>query len=207
MDPKHLNLRILLSYQGVIQVSLLHLTQQHFSSRHRSILPLEEEVSPFPQLNGLKLLYKLLWSTQIFSHISAPITFSYCVFPSQIQLFLVVSGKLPPVLMLLLCTLDLLVPSCHSLPSEITPKCGIFLRVGDCSHLQNSSAWIAVGLQVQPCWRKKSTSVHPATHLHRPGMFGRAVNPLPPAPSQILRDDDETHSLADSAQARHFVLN
>lgn len=86
IDPEHLNLRILLSYQGVNRVCLLQLTLWQFSCRHRSILSSEEEATAFQQINGFKLLYKLHLSTQSFSHLSVSITFGRSVLPPQIQL-------------------------------------------------------------------------------------------------------------------------
>lgn len=186
---------------------MLRLTLWHFSRRHRSILSLEEEVTPFQQLNGLKLFYKLPLSTQIILPLATSITFGSCVFPSLLQLVSVVSGQLPPVLPLLLRTLHPPVPSGRSPPSETSPKCGILLLVGDCSHLQDCSTRIAVGSA--KCTLAKGRRAHqsqPGTHLHRAGTFGHAANPLP-QPQATYCGMVAERSLADSAQPGYFLLN
>lgn len=106
----------------------------------------------------------------------------------------------PTLLTLLLCTLNLPVPSCHSLLSETLPRCGILLLVVDCNHLQDCSAWAAVGpAKCILAERRKTCQSHPGTHLHRAGTFGHAANPLP-QPQASYCGMVTKHSLADSAQ-------
>lgn len=205
-DPEHLNLRILLSYQDLNQVCLLQLTLWQFSCRHRSILSVEEEATPFQQVNGFKLLYKLHLPTQSFSHLSVSITFGFA--PSNPAALSVVSGQLPPMLTLLLCALNLPVPPCHSPLLETAPKCGILLLAGDCNHLQDCSGWIAVGpAKYILAEGGKARQSRRGRHLHRAGRFGYEQPPSLPQPHARCCRTVTKHSLAGSAQPRYFVPN